>query len=150
MRPPPQSGHARRSTGRRSRVPGGWYDLLMTAIEFVDVARARSARGVRIVVSGLVPTPWSEATKELFRIAQVPVLAVRRMRDASEITAWTGVDNVPVVLHDAEPARTHWAAITALAARLAGPSRRHSVTRSTRRTKSSVTSCPSSSRRIAR
>lgn len=93
----------------------------MTAIEFVDVARARSARGVRIVVSGLVPSPWSEATKELFRIAQVPVLAVRRMRDAAEVTAWTGVDNVPVVFHDAEPARTQWAAITSLAARLAGP-----------------------------
>ncbi len=93
----------------------------MSAIEFVDVDRARSAPGVRIVVSGLVPTPWSEATKELLRIAQVPVLAVRRMRDAAEVTAWTGVDNVPVVFHDAEPPRTHWAAITSLAARLAGP-----------------------------
>jgi glutathione S-transferase len=40
---------------------------------------------------------------------------------AAEITAWTGIDNVPVVFHEAEPARTHWAAITALAARLAGP-----------------------------
>jgi hypothetical protein len=49
------------------------------------------------------------------------VLAVRRGRDAGEITAWTGVDNVPVVLYGAEPARTHWAAITTLAARLAGP-----------------------------
>jgi glutathione S-transferase len=93
----------------------------MTALEFVDVATARAAPGVRIVVSGLVPSPWSEATKGLFRLAGVPVLAVRRMRDATEITAWTGVDNVPVVFHNAEPARSNWAAITALAARLAGP-----------------------------
>src|SRR5215468_5862550 len=93
----------------------------MTAIDFVDVATARQAPGVRIVVSGLVPSPWSEATKGLFRIAGVPVLAVRRGRDAAEITAWTGVDNVPVVFHAAEPARTNWAAITTLAARLAGP-----------------------------
>ncbi len=93
----------------------------MSALEFVDVATARSAPGVRIVVSGLVPSPWSEATKGLFRLARVPVLAVRRMRDAAEVTAVTGVDNVPVVLHDAEPPRTHWAAITELAARLAGP-----------------------------
>lgn len=93
----------------------------MSALEFVDVATARSASGVRIVVSGLVPSPWSEAAKGLFRIAKVPVLAVRRMRDAADITAWTGIDNVPVVFHDAEPARTHWAAITTLAARLAGP-----------------------------
>ena len=93
----------------------------MTAIEFVDVATARKAPGVRIVVSGIVPSPWSEATKGLFRVANIPVLAVRRMRDAAEITAWTGVDNVPVVFHDDEPARTNWAAITTLAARLAGP-----------------------------
>lgn len=92
----------------------------MAQIEFVDVATARSARGVRIVVSGLVPSPWSEATKGLFALAGVPVLAVRRMRDAGEINAWTGVDNVPVVFHDVEPARTGWAAITTLAARLAG------------------------------
>ncbi len=93
----------------------------MTAIDYVDVATARSAPGVRIVVSGLVPSPWSEATKGLFRIANVPVLAVRRLRDAAEVTGWTGVDNVPVVFHNAEPARTSWASITTLAARLAGP-----------------------------
>jgi len=97
------------------------YFPAMSALEFVDVSTARAAPGVRIVVSGLVPSPWSEATKGLFRLANVPVRAVRRMRDAAEVTAWTGVDNVPVVFHDAEPARTSWVAITALAARLAGP-----------------------------
>src|SRR6185369_10706645 len=91
------------------------------SLEFVDIQAARTARGVRIVVSGLVPSPWSEAAKGLFRVANVPVVAVRRMRDANDITAWTGVDNVPVVFHNAEPARTNWAAITTLAARLAGP-----------------------------
>src|ERR1051325_6041781 len=93
----------------------------MSTIEYVDVAAARQAPGVRIVVSGLVPSPWAEAAKGLFRIANIPVLAVRRGRDATDITAWTGVDNVPVVFHAAEPARTNWAAITSLAARLGGP-----------------------------
>jgi glutathione S-transferase len=93
----------------------------LSPIDYVDVATARTAPGVRIVVSGLVPSPWSEAAKGLFRIANVPVLAVRRGRDATEITAWTGIDNVPVVVHAAEPARTSWAPITTLAARLAGP-----------------------------
>ncbi len=91
------------------------------SLEFVDIATAKAARGVRIVVSGLVPSPWSEAAKGLFRLAGIPILVVRRMREATEITAATGVDNVPVVLHEAEPARTHWAAITELASRLAGP-----------------------------
>jgi glutathione S-transferase len=93
----------------------------MSKLDYVDVATAKAAGGVRIVVSGLVPSPWSEATKGLFRVAGVPIHAVRRMRDATEIQAWTQVDNVPVVLHGAEPVRTHWAAITELAARLAGP-----------------------------
>jgi glutathione S-transferase len=93
----------------------------MATLEFVDLATARSAPGVRIVVSGVVPSPWSEATKGVFRIAGVPVLAVRRLRDAKDIDAWTGVDNAPVVFHDGEPARTNWVAITALAARLGGP-----------------------------
>jgi hypothetical protein len=78
------------------------------------VPRGRSATSPTWLPSfGLVPSPWSEATKGLFRIADVPVLAVRRGRDAAEITAWTGVDNVPVVFHAAEPARTNWAAIIA-------------------------------------
>jgi glutathione S-transferase len=95
--------------------------MTATAIEFVDVETARRAPGVRVVVSGIVPSPWSEAAKGLFQVAGIPVVAVRRMRNATEITEWTGVDNVPVVFHDADPVRTHWAAITTLAARLAGP-----------------------------
>ena len=91
------------------------------SLEFVDLEAARAATGVRLVVSGLVPSPWSEAAKGLFRVAGVPVVAVRRLRDAAELTAWTGVDNVPVVLHGQEPPRSHWAAITELASRLAGP-----------------------------
>jgi glutathione S-transferase len=88
-------------------------------LEYVDLAAARAAKGTRIVTSALVPSPWSEAVKGMFAVAQLPALVVARGRDADEITAWTGVDNVPVVLHDAEPPRTNWAAIVGLVARLA-------------------------------
>lgn len=92
-------------------------------IEYVDLATAQAATtGVRIVVAGFVPSPWSEATKGLFNLARVPALVTRAQRDnGGALKAWTGVDNVPVVLYDAEPARTNWAAIVGLAARLAGP-----------------------------
>jgi glutathione S-transferase len=93
----------------------------MSTLSFVDLATARAAPGVRMVVAGQVPSPWSEAAKGLFRIAGVPVSAVRRVRPDPELFAWTGADNVPVVLFGNEPPRTHWAAITTLAARLAGP-----------------------------
>jgi glutathione S-transferase len=87
--------------------------------EYVDLAIARTAKGTRIVTSALVPSPWSEAVKGMFRVAQLPALVVARGRDANDITTWTGVDNIPVVLHDAEPPRTNWAAIVGLVARLA-------------------------------
>ena len=89
------------------------------ALQYIDVAAARAARGTRIVTSALVPSPWSEAAKGLFVLAGLPALVVARGRDTKDIVAWTGVDNVPVVLHEDEPMRTCWAAIVGLVARLA-------------------------------
>lgn len=88
-------------------------------IEYVEADVAREAKGVRIVVPSTVASPWSEATKAVFRIANVPVLAVRFAFGNKDIVGWTGVDNVPVVLHGREPARTSWSAIVGLAARIA-------------------------------
>ncbi len=89
-------------------------------IEYVDdVAAAREARGVRMVVSGILPSPWSEAAKGVFHLARVPVLAVRWIRGEPETIEWTGVRNVPSVVHDDEPPRTAAAEIVSLADRLA-------------------------------
>lgn len=88
-------------------------------LEYVDLATARAASGTRIVTAALVASPWSEAVKGMFHVARLPALVVARARDAADVTAWTGIDNVPVVLHDAEPPRTNWAAIVGLVARLA-------------------------------
>jgi glutathione S-transferase len=86
---------------------------------YVDVDTARDLAGTRLVTSALVPSPWSEAAKGLFTVAQLPAHVVAKTREAGDaVKAWTGVDNVPVVLHDKEPARTNWAAIVGLAARL--------------------------------
>jgi glutathione S-transferase len=91
-------------------------------LEYVDVAAASAASGTRLVTSGLVPSPWSEAAKGLFLIGNIPVRVVSKTRDATEaVHTWTRVDNVPIVLHDNEPARTNWAAIVGLAARLGEP-----------------------------
>jgi glutathione S-transferase len=88
-------------------------------LEYVDLAAAQQATGTRIIVAGVVPSPWSEATKGMFRIAKLPAVVVRKMPGDREPAVWTGVDNVPVVLHGKEPARTNAAAIVALVARLA-------------------------------
>jgi glutathione S-transferase len=88
-------------------------------IEYVDVETAKAAKGTRLVVNALVPSPWSEAIKGLFAIAELPALAVRRAMDTQAIDAWTGVDNAPAVFHDREPIRTNWAAIVAFVDRMA-------------------------------
>ena len=91
------------------------------SLEFVDVATARAARGVRMVVSGLVPSPWSEAAKGVFHVQRIPVLAVRSAGEDPELAAFARADNVPVVLHDDDPPRTNWAQIVMLADRLGTP-----------------------------
>ena len=90
-------------------------------LDYVDVATARAAGGTRIVTSSLVASPWSEAAKGLFALAELPAVVVARGRDTADFVAWTGIDNVPVVVHANEPPRTSWASIVGLANRLAGP-----------------------------
>lgn len=89
-------------------------------LEYVSLETARERRGTRIVTTAVVASPWSEAAKGLFAVAQLPAVVFARMPNTPDVTAWLGgIDNVPVVLHDDEPARTNWAAIVGLCARLA-------------------------------
>jgi glutathione S-transferase len=88
-------------------------------LEFVDLHTAKTSRGTRLVASAVVPSPWSEAAKGLFRIAGLPVACVRALPRDAELAAWTGVDNVPAVRHADEPVRTTSAQIIGLVARLA-------------------------------
>jgi GNAT superfamily N-acetyltransferase/glutathione S-transferase len=89
-------------------------------LDYVDLATARDRRGTRIVTTAVVASPWSEATKGMFAVAQLPATVHARASATPEITTWLGgIDNVPVVLHDDEPPRTNWAAIVGLVARLA-------------------------------
>ena len=88
-------------------------------LDSVDLETAKSARGTRLVVNAMVPSPWSEAAKGCFRVAGVSAFVVHRGFDSAAIDAWTGVDNVPVLLHEREPARTHWAAIVSAIDRMA-------------------------------
>jgi glutathione S-transferase len=88
------------------------------AIRHVDLETARVARGVRIVSASVLPSPWSEAAKGLFRLAGVPALVVRYARGDEATGAWMRAPNVPVVLHDDELPRASWSEIVSLAGRL--------------------------------
>lgn len=89
----------------------------MNEPEIVDIATARAARGVRMVVVSVLPSPWSEGAKNVFHLAGVQTRWVRVTRDAA-LAEWTRAHNAPVVFHDDEPPRTGWAEIVTLAARL--------------------------------
>ena len=81
----------------------------MDLLTYVDIETARAARGLRMVVASALPSPWSEAAKGLFRVKQIPALAVRSLRVTPDVKAWTGADSVPVVLLDDEQPLTGWA-----------------------------------------
>lgn len=87
-------------------------------MQFVDLETAKAARGVRVVSSAVVPSPWSEAAKATLSLAKLPFVVVRAMPRDPAIAEWTKAHNVPVVFHDDEPPRTVWSQIVALADRL--------------------------------
>ena len=87
-------------------------------MQFVDLAAAREHPGLVLVVSALVPSPWSEAAKGIAHIKGLDAVCVRgRPRDA-ELEAWTQSHNVPVAMYPDEPPRTGWAEILMLSERL--------------------------------
>jgi len=87
-------------------------------VRFVTVDEARAARGVRMVLAGNIPSPWSEAAKGAFDVKGIDYLGVRQRIGDAETRAWTGRDNAPVVMVDDDSPLTNWADIVALAERL--------------------------------
>jgi glutathione S-transferase len=88
-------------------------------LKFVSVEEARAASGLRLVLAGNIPSPWSEAAKGCFDVKGIEYLGVRQRIGDAETRAWTGHHNAPVAMFDAEPPLTNWADIVALAERLA-------------------------------
>ena len=86
---------------------------------FVELEEARAARGLRLVVTAGIPSPWSEGAKGVFDIKGVDYLAIRLNPKDAAVQAWTGHHNAPVALYDDEPPRAGWAEILALAERIA-------------------------------
>ncbi|MFO0616752.1 MAG: glutathione S-transferase C-terminal domain-containing protein [Polyangiaceae bacterium] len=89
-------------------------------VQFVDLETARATRGLRLVLAGGIPSPWSEAAKGIFAVKDVPFVAVRLLPTDKEVRSWARTRNAPVALYDDEPGRTGWADILELAERI-GP-----------------------------
>lgn len=89
-------------------------------MRFVDIEEARAAQGLRLVIAGNVPSPWSQGAMGIFDLKGLDYLAVRLRPAAEAVRVWTGSHNAPVAVYDEEPPRTGWAEILALAERLGG------------------------------
>jgi glutathione S-transferase len=85
---------------------------------WVDLETARSSTGLRLVTLANVPSPWSEAAKNILHLDAVPFVATRLGPGDKAVREWTRSRNAPVAMLDGEPPRTGWAEILELAERL--------------------------------
>lgn len=94
-------------------------------MEYLSIADARQARGLRLVLSAGVPGPWGESAKAVLKgrnVQYVPV-AQLMMGANDDLRAWTGLRNAPIAVLDDEPPVSGWLDLTMLAERLgSGPS----------------------------
>ena len=76
-------------------------------MEYVSVEDARNADGLRLVLTGGLPAPWSEAAKGCFRVRNVSYMPVFQQGGGAneEILTWTGHRNAPTAMLDNEHAR---------------------------------------------
>ena len=94
-------------------------------MDYVSVETAKAASGLRLVLTGGLPAPWSEAAKGVFwarKVDYVPILQEGGGPNEA-IVAWTGHRNAPTALYNDEPARVSALDMINLAERLGtGPS----------------------------
>ncbi len=86
---------------------------------YVSVEEAIAHEGLRMVVMGGVPSPWSEAAKGIFHLKGLDWVAVRLSHDDERLRQWAGSRSAPVVVHGQDRPRDGWAEILLLAERLA-------------------------------
>jgi glutathione S-transferase len=87
-------------------------------VEFVSVEEAKTRSGLRVVMVGMVPSPWGEAAKGILYHKKIPYVAARLSMEGPAVKEWTGHDSAPIAVYENEAPRTGWAEILLLAERL--------------------------------
>jgi glutathione S-transferase len=89
-------------------------------MDYISVAEAIDAPGLRLVLTAGVPGPWGESAKSILQLKQLPYTAVRQIGGAenTELQAWTGQSSAPVAVNDNEQPCSHSLDILYLAERL--------------------------------
>lgn len=89
-------------------------------MQYLSVSEARTAPGLRLVLTSGVPGPWGEAAKAVLALRGVSFVPVEQvaMMPNEDLFAWTGHRNAPIACLDDEPPLTGWHDILLLAERL--------------------------------
>lgn len=90
-------------------------------MEYIDIAEAIRADGLRIVVVRGFPSPWGQAAKAMMEYKGLSYLAASQqpMGSNAELVAWAGVNSGPVVAWNREAPLNRWNDILLLLERLA-------------------------------
>jgi glutathione S-transferase len=88
--------------------------------EYVTVAEAAAAKGLRLVVTRDIPGPWAEAAKGILHVKGIAHVRVAQIAGGmnGELVAWTGINSAPIAIFNDEPPRAGWTEILMLAERI--------------------------------
>jgi hypothetical protein len=92
------------------------------AFQYVGAEDAIGRDGLRMVVVGGVPSPWSEGAKGILHVKRIEWVAVRLAYDSEPLKRWAGQRSGPVAVYGEEAPRADWSEILLLAER--SPARR--------------------------
>jgi glutathione S-transferase len=86
----------------------------------VSISAARDLPGLRLVVIGGVPSPWSQAAMGILRVKGIPYTRVQRLPGdpPGALEDWTRQASFPAAMYERERPRTGWAEILLLGERL--------------------------------
>jgi glutathione S-transferase len=89
-------------------------------MKYTPASDAQSMPGLRLTLTSGLPAPWSEAAKAIFRIKNIPFIAVAQVAGEAneELVNWTGHRNAPTAMYNDEPPAVSWLDIINLAERL--------------------------------
>jgi glutathione S-transferase len=88
------------------------------SFKYVDTQTAIAMDGLRMVVVGGVPSPWSEAVKGILKVKKIDWYAVRFDYEDTNQYRWTKATNAPVAIYNDESPKTNWNDILFLTERI--------------------------------
>ena len=89
-------------------------------MDYLTVEEARTAPGLRLVLTAGVPGPWGESAKAILAYKGIEFVPVfQEGGGANEaLVAWTGQSSAPVAVLEGQPPVSHWLDLLHLAERL--------------------------------